>query len=112
MQLISQFLFLHPNYKRLVEFAAETTMANYIKYFRQNIFKHRLNEEIKVDAAEQQGKEYDSNEVEVRNFYKKHFFIIDLLNYHLLIDLNNWVFCAHLVPYTKLKTKFFQLRLQ
>lgn len=65
MQLISQFLFLHPSYKRLVEFAAETTMANYIKYFRQNIFKRRLNEEIKLEAMEQLGKEYDSIEAEV-----------------------------------------------
>lgn len=65
MQLISQFLFLHPSYKRLVEFAAETTMTNYIKYFRQNIFKRRLNEEIKLEATEQLGKEYDSIEAEV-----------------------------------------------
>lgn len=65
MQLISQFLFLHPSYKRLVEFAAETTMANYIKYFRQSIFKRRLNEEIKLEAMEQLGKEYDSMEAEV-----------------------------------------------
>jgi len=67
MQLISQFLFLHPSYKRLVEFAAETTLANYIKYFRQSIFKRRLNDEIKLEAAEQQGKEYDTNEAEVRH---------------------------------------------
>lgn len=40
-------------------------MTNYIKYFRQNIFKRRLNEEIKLEATEQLGKEYDSIEAEV-----------------------------------------------
>ena len=66
MQLTSQFLFLHPNYKRLVEFAAETTIANYIKYFRLNIFKIKLNEEIKAEALKQTGKEYDQTETQVR----------------------------------------------
>ena len=49
----------------MVEFAAETTMANYIKYFRQSVFKRRLNEEIKLEALAQLGKEYDSIEAEV-----------------------------------------------
>lgn len=65
MQLISQFLFLHPNYKRLVEFAAETTIANYIKYFRLNTLKIKLNEEIKAEAEKQTGKEYDPADTEV-----------------------------------------------
>ena len=33
MKLIAQFLFLHPNYKRLIEFSSETTLLNFIKYF-------------------------------------------------------------------------------
>ena len=65
MQLISQFLFLHPSYKRLVEFAAETTMANYVKYYRQNLVKNQLNEEIRREAADLASIEYDANEAEV-----------------------------------------------
>ena len=44
MQLMGQFLFLHPTYKRLVEFVSETVFLSYIKFYRQNDFKKQLNE--------------------------------------------------------------------
>jgi hypothetical protein len=93
MQLISQFLFLHPSYKRLVEFAAETTLANYVKYYRHNFFKNQLNEEIKLEAMKLVDKEFDYNEAEVLNdtFY---FFlnleksILNQLNKNVLIEIS------------------------
>ena len=41
---MGQFLFLHPTYKRLVEFVSETVFLSYIKFYRQNDFKKQLNE--------------------------------------------------------------------
>ena len=41
---MSQFLFLHPAYKRLVDFVSETVFTSYIKSYRQNEFKKQLSE--------------------------------------------------------------------
>ena len=41
---MSQFLFLHPTYKRLVDFVSETVFLSFIKFYRQNDYKRHLNE--------------------------------------------------------------------
>lgn len=44
MKLMTQFLFLHPTHKRLVEFVSETVFLGFIKFYRQNDLKKQLNE--------------------------------------------------------------------
>lgn len=65
MKLIAQFLFLHPNYKRLIEFASETTVLNYIKYYREKIFKKELMDTLKTELSDvlqkQDDKEFETD---------------------------------------------------
>jgi hypothetical protein len=68
MQLMAQFLFLHNNFKRLVEFVSETVVSSYIKYYRQNEFKDKMNKLTETHFNEEQLEivlEQDINEVEV-----------------------------------------------
>jgi hypothetical protein len=41
---MSHFLFLHPNYKKLVDFISESVFINFIKYYRKNDLKKHLQE--------------------------------------------------------------------
>ena len=66
MQLMGQFLFLHPTYKRLVEFVSETVFLSYIKFYRQNDFKNQLNELNKEYYSLNLDKETDLLELDVR----------------------------------------------
>lgn len=65
MKLIAQFLFLHPNYKRLIEFASETTVLNFIKYYREKIFKKELMDTLKTELSDvlqkQDDKEFETD---------------------------------------------------
>jgi hypothetical protein len=44
MQLLANFLFIHPNYKRLIDFLAETVMLNFVKYYKKFEIKQQINE--------------------------------------------------------------------
>lgn len=65
MKLIAQFLFLHPNYKRLIEFASETIVLNFIKYYREKIFKKDLMDTLKTELSDvlqkQDDKEFETD---------------------------------------------------
>ena len=69
MQLMGQFLFLHPTYKRLVEFVSETVFLSYIKFYRQNDFKKQLNELNKEYYAQNLDTKNDLLELDVRLNY-------------------------------------------
>ena len=69
MQLMSQFLFLHPTHKRLVEFVSETVFLSFIKYYRQNDFKKQLNELNKEYYSLDLDKETDLLELDVSYYY-------------------------------------------
>jgi hypothetical protein len=43
---MTQFLFMHPSFKRIVEFISETVFSSYIKYYRHNELKKELNDFI------------------------------------------------------------------
>jgi hypothetical protein len=44
MQLMNQFLFMHPSFKRTVEFVSEIVFSSYVKSFRQTELKKELND--------------------------------------------------------------------
>ena len=44
MKLMSNFLFLHPNHKRLVDFTSESVFISFIKFYRKNDLKKQLQE--------------------------------------------------------------------
>ena len=44
LKLMSQFLFLHPNCKRIVDFNSEQAVINFVKYFRPNVLGKCLTE--------------------------------------------------------------------
>ena len=62
---MGQFLFLHPAYKRLVEFVSETAFLGYIKLYRQSDFKKQLNELNKEYYSLDLDKETDLLELDV-----------------------------------------------
>ena len=66
---MSQFLFLHPTHKRLVEFVSETVFLSFIKYYRQNDFKKQLNELNKEYYSLDLDKETDLLELDVSYYY-------------------------------------------
>ena len=53
MQLMAQFLFLHPNKKRLVEFVSESVVSGFVKTFRNTDFKTQLSEMTNSYMSEQ-----------------------------------------------------------
>ena len=53
MQLMAQFLFLHPNKKRLVEFVSESVVTSFVKTFRNSDFKMQLSEMTNSYMSEQ-----------------------------------------------------------
>ena len=53
MQLMAQFLFLHPNKKRLVEFVSESVVSSFVKTFRNTDFKMQLSEMTNSYMSEQ-----------------------------------------------------------
>ena len=52
MKLMAQFLFLHPSCKRHIDYAIETQLSNFIKYYREKIFKKQLVEKLDAELSQ------------------------------------------------------------
>jgi len=66
MKLMAQFLFLHPTYKRLIEFVSETVFLTFTRLFRHNELKKFLNQMVnEYFQANPAEKENDSSQTEI-----------------------------------------------
>lgn len=65
MKLMAQFLFLHPNCKRQIDYAIETQLSNFIKYYREKIFKKQLMEALESELNDAIQKQDLNIELEV-----------------------------------------------
>lgn len=65
---MTQFLFLHPTNKRLVDSESESVFLSFIKYYRQNDLKKQIQELINAFYAIDSDQQSDLIELEVGLF--------------------------------------------
>jgi hypothetical protein len=74
MKLIAQFLFLHPNIKKLIDFVADNVFISFVKYYRQSGLQKKLEEMYTAyETLDLKDEDMESTETEVR--FEIRFFI-------------------------------------
>jgi hypothetical protein len=69
--LTSQFLFLHPDIKKRIDFESESMVISYVKFYRKNDLKKKLVEmNGAYEALNLSDKDMESTETEVLYFLK------------------------------------------